>query len=132
MSKFKFRIGDKVRLLHGGEAEEFCGKWVQDMGDEVGKVCTIEWGQESPTSGRRAYDLEENDWIWDEDYLELVETRPENREIPDEPSFEQFLRGIGALDDGKEPDRKINKEDGVEIRLEDILSKVSEITIKFK
>ena len=71
MSKHKFKVGDKVRILDGSKIEFYCGGWVDYMKKYIGKTATIS-SVESYIGFPTGYRLEEYDYKWDERGLELV------------------------------------------------------------
>ena len=69
----KYKPGDKVRLLDGGEIEDFTAGWTNAMNQWAGTVCTIEEKDDHwSADGRNAYSLVECVWTWDERAMELV------------------------------------------------------------
>lgn len=71
MSKAKFKVGDKVRILDGSKIKNYTGGWV--MSDRVGKIGTIRAVNTDYHDGRVSYLLEEFYCRYDERGLELVE-----------------------------------------------------------
>lgn len=75
MSKFKFRKGDKVRILDGSNIENYTGSWttgVCGMEYLVGQVGTV-MASEIRSQGRKGYRLKEYPYTFDERGLKLVE-----------------------------------------------------------
>lgn len=70
MSKPKFKVGDKVRILDGSKIENYCGGWAGSMKDYIGKTATIK-SVESYINYPTGYRLEEYGFKWDERGLEL-------------------------------------------------------------
>ena len=73
MSKPKFKVGDKVRILDGSKIKNYIGGWTGGMKRHIGEIATIKsitkcWGTPD-----YCYCLEEfSYYIWDERGLELV------------------------------------------------------------
>ena len=72
MSKPKFKVGDKVKILDGRHIPNYYGGFVHSMEQEVGKVCSI--SQVISGSKRVAYRLNGMYFSWDERGLELVQS----------------------------------------------------------
>ena len=70
MSKHKFKVGDKVRILDGSKIEKYCGGWACSMKDYIGKTATIK-SVESYINYPTGYRLEEYGFKWDERGLKL-------------------------------------------------------------
>lgn len=70
----KFKIGDKVRILDGSKIANYTGSWSFGMENLIGNVCTVK-DISFDYYGRLAYHLKENEFIWDERGLELVERK---------------------------------------------------------
>ena len=75
MSKPKFKVGDKVKILDGRHIPNYYGGFVHSMEQEVGKVCSI--SQVISGSKRVAYRLNGMYFSWDERGLELVQSHPD-------------------------------------------------------
>ena len=76
--KYKFNVGDKVRVLDGSDIPDYTCGWCGIMPDYVGQVKTIR--KRTQDHGRPCYRLSEcnsiTDYLtWDERGLELVETK---------------------------------------------------------
>lgn len=75
MSKAKFKVGDKVRILDGSKIHDYTGGYGRDMIAHEGEITTVlavrEWDD-----GRTAYNLKGSVFNWDERGLELVTERP--------------------------------------------------------
>lgn len=75
MSKPKYKIGDRVRILDGSEIEGYTGGFPSDMARLVGEIATVRDIEYWP-GGRIAYLLEDvknvGGYSWDERGLELV------------------------------------------------------------
>lgn len=71
MSKAKFKVGDKVRILDGSKIKGYTGGWFSHMTRHVGKITTIESLYLSPGSQNSCL-LEGSPYRWDERGLELV------------------------------------------------------------
>lgn len=74
MSKPKFKIGDRVRILDGSEIDDYTGGFPSDMARLVGKIATVRSVEPCP-GGRIAYLLEGvknvgGYYFWDERGLE--------------------------------------------------------------
>lgn len=69
--KFKFKVGDKVRVLDGKNIKNYTGGW--RMEEHVGDVYTVD-RQIAHFAGRPAYGMEENCFTWDERGLAPAET----------------------------------------------------------
>lgn len=72
MSKPKFKVGDKVRILDGSKIIGYTGGWGHGMKRHIGEIATIKsitkcWGTPD-----YCYRLEEFSYIWDERGLGLV------------------------------------------------------------
>lgn len=73
MSKYKFKVGDKVRILDGSKFEDYCGGWIDDMKRHIGKIATIKsFYSYCNAQKQKGYCLEEFNYGWDERGLELV------------------------------------------------------------
>lgn len=71
MSKPKFKVGDKVRILDGSKIKNYIGGWTGGMKRHIGEIVTIQSVfQHSPICN--SYYLEEHSFTWDERGLELV------------------------------------------------------------
>lgn len=71
MSKPKFKVGDKVRILDGSKIKNYIGGWTGGMKRHIGEIVTIRSVfQHSPICN--SYYLEEHSFSWDERGLELV------------------------------------------------------------
>lgn len=71
MSKPKFKVGDRVRILDGSKIKGYAGGWFSHLARRVGEIATIK--RLSPASfSKNAYHLEEFPYNWDERGLELV------------------------------------------------------------
>lgn len=71
MSRPKFKIGDRVRILDGSKINGYCGGWVDNMNKYISEIVTID--SVSPYMDFPiAYYLEEYPYKWDERGLELV------------------------------------------------------------
>lgn len=75
MSKPKFKVGDKVRILDGSKIHDYTGGYPNQMKAEIGKVATI-ISSKIFSNNRVAYTLEGLSFAWDERGLELVTERP--------------------------------------------------------
>lgn len=75
MSKPKFKVGDKVKILDGSNIRNYTGGFVDDMRNEVGNVYTIETVNDNKYEGSSYY-LKEVMYKWDERGLELVKSVP--------------------------------------------------------
>ena len=72
--KYKYNVGDKVRVLDGSDIPYYTCGWSGRMSDYVGKVGTI--GKRTQTNGHPCYRFSDVDrFTWDERGLELVETK---------------------------------------------------------
>lgn len=71
MSKPKFKVGDKVRILDGSTIKGYTGGWFSHMARRIGEIATIKCLSPYFPSGN-AYYLEEFPYSWDERGLELV------------------------------------------------------------
>ena len=71
MSKPKFKVGDRVRILDGSKIKGYTGGWFNHMARRIGEIATIKCLSSSFSSGN-AYRLEEFPLNWDERGLELV------------------------------------------------------------
>ena len=71
MSKPKFKVGDRVRILDGSKIKGYTGGWFNHMARRIGEIATIKCLSSSFPSGN-AYHLEEFPLNWDERGLELV------------------------------------------------------------
>lgn len=71
MSKPKFKVGDKVRILDGSKIKGYTGGWFSHLARRVGEIATIKCLGPASFS-RNAYHLEEFPYNWDERGLELV------------------------------------------------------------
>ena len=69
--KFKFEVGQKVRILDGSRIDDYTGGWSHDMADDVGKVVTIT-DQIRYRNNHPAYRADETTWLLDERGLEAV------------------------------------------------------------
>lgn len=77
MSKAKFKVGDKVRILDGSKIERFTGGFVNNMKQYIGRVTTIKQIiKKYCCSDRVGYVMNDIPYIWDERGLELVIERP--------------------------------------------------------
>lgn len=75
MTKFKFKEGDRVRILDGSNIKDYTGTWTTGLlGMEylVGKVSTVIASEVRPF-GRKGYKLEGYLFTFDERGLKLVE-----------------------------------------------------------
>ena len=71
MSKPKFKVGDKVRILDGSKIKNYIGGWADGMKRFIGEIVTIKSvTRHSPAPN--SYRLEEHLYTWDERGLELV------------------------------------------------------------
>lgn len=71
MSKPKFKVGDKVRILDGSKIKNYISGWTGGMKRHIGEIVTIQSVfQHSPICN--SYYLEEHSFSWDERGLELV------------------------------------------------------------
>ena len=71
MSKPKFKVGDKVRILDGSKIKSYIGGWVDNMKRHIGEIATIKSLCLSHGS-QNGYCLKEFTYSWDERGLELV------------------------------------------------------------
>lgn len=76
--KYKYNVGDKVRVLDGSDIPDYTCGWCGMMSDYVGRVKTI--GKRTQDHGRPCYRFSDcnsiTDYLtWDERGLELVETK---------------------------------------------------------
>lgn len=73
-----FKVGDKVRILDGSKNKSYYGGWASEMDAFVGKIYIVKGFSE------RGVCLEDNIFVWDPRYLELVERKKmENKIIID-------------------------------------------------
>lgn len=70
MSKPKFKVGDKVRILDGSKIKNYYGGWSTHMKGYVGKIATVRHLYSHYT--QNSYLLEGSIFSWDERGLELV------------------------------------------------------------
>ena len=62
--EFKFKVGQKVRILDGSKISDYeCG-WNSLMSDDIGKIVTI--AKQIDWRSKPAYKVEETDWAYDE------------------------------------------------------------------
>jgi len=71
MSKPKFKVGDKVRILDGSKIKNYACGWADGMERFIGEIATIKSVFQYP-SARNRYRLEEHRYFWDERGLGLV------------------------------------------------------------
>lgn len=74
MTKFKFRKGDKVRILDGSNIENYTGSWTtgpHGLEYLVGEVGTV-MASEIRSQGRKGYRLKGYPFVFDERGLKLV------------------------------------------------------------
>lgn len=71
MSRAKFKVGDKVRILDGSKIVNYTSGWASGMKKYVGDVETISAVDTRP-GARTAYRLGTTGYWWDERGLELV------------------------------------------------------------
>ena len=71
MSKPKFKVGDKVRILDGSTIKGYTGGWNVDMKRYIGEIVTIQSVRQH-SSMPNSYLLEKHQYLWDERGLELV------------------------------------------------------------
>lgn len=71
MSKPKFKVGDKVRILDGSKIKSYIGNWADGMERHIGKIATIK-SVCLLSCTQMGYRLEEFAYCWDERGLELV------------------------------------------------------------
>lgn len=64
MSKFKFKKGDRVKILDGSNIEEYTGVWI-GMDGLVGEIGTV-IASNTYTCGRKGYRLKEYPYTFDE------------------------------------------------------------------
>ena len=95
MSKAKFKVGDKVRILDGSHIKDFTGGYPAPMKKEIGRIATIK-GVTPFSNGRIAYHLYGLGYNWDERCLELV-TEKHNWKVAIIPDGDKT---IGRLYDG--------------------------------
>lgn len=70
MAKFKFKIGDKVRILDGSKIDDYTAGWYPHLAPYIGDVREI--GEQFTRDGRNAYRLKATPFTWDERGLERV------------------------------------------------------------
>ena len=74
---YKFKIGDKVRVLDGSNIPDYTGAWAYGMNKSVGQIGTVT--KRLNHFGKQAYELDltliEVGYTYDERGLELVETK---------------------------------------------------------
>lgn len=84
MSKPKFKIGDKVRVLSNGpQLKDYHGTWVHAMNRDIGKEYIVERIFDPNTTVESigpfyGYDLKGTCWTFDERNLELVKEKEGN------------------------------------------------------
>ena len=61
---FKYKVGDRVRILDGSNIEDYTAKWAFGMVDYIGKIATIE--NAFTHKGKNAYHLCHYAYVWDE------------------------------------------------------------------
>ena len=71
MSKPKFKVGDKVRILDGSKIKNYIGGWTDGMKRFIGEIVTIQ-SVFQRSSMPNSYHLVEKSFSWDERGLELV------------------------------------------------------------
>lgn len=76
MSKAKFKVGDKVRILDGSNIDRFTGGYYFYMQNYTGNIVTITKVKDCYGVNKYGYDVKENTFTWDERGLELVTERP--------------------------------------------------------
>lgn len=77
MSKPKFKVGDKVKILDGSKINSYYSGWNKiKMPSAVGKTAKIARVLRPNSMGVIGYRLEENPFEWDERGLALVRERP--------------------------------------------------------
>lgn len=69
--EFKFKVGQKVRVLNGENINNYVGGWNSHMNCLVGSVVTIERCLES-VRHLPAYEVKENSWTFDERGLKAL------------------------------------------------------------
>ena len=73
MSKAKFKVGDKVKILDGTGISDYTGGWNRlDMTAFVGQVAEVRGVREFKTTGNVGYSLKGNRYLWDERGLQPV------------------------------------------------------------
>lgn len=75
MSKAKFKVGDKVRILDGSKIKNYTGGYPANMKQYTGRIVTIKCSTDFG-GGRRGYNVNEVTYTWDERGLELVYAKP--------------------------------------------------------
>ena len=69
--KFKFNVGQKVRILDGSKISDYECSWNPRMSSDVGRIVTII--RQLDDRSKPAYRVEETDWSYDERGLKAVE-----------------------------------------------------------
>lgn len=64
MSKPKFNVGDKVRILDGSKIKDYTGGW--RMSEHIGEIHTIKSVHANYDNGRIGYHLSDNPCVYDE------------------------------------------------------------------
>lgn len=75
MTKYKYKLGDRVRILDGSNIKDYTGTWATGEGGMdrfVGKVGTVV--SEIMLRGRKGYKIEGYPFTFDERGLELVDS----------------------------------------------------------
>lgn len=76
MRTAKFKKGDKVKLLYGGNIPNYSGLWMPSMNDYVGNETTIRAVQYDRYTNSFRYMVEDNLYMWDERSIESLEPKP--------------------------------------------------------
>lgn len=65
MSKPKFKVGDKVRILDGSKIKNYIGGWADGMERFIGEIVTIQ-SVFQRSSMSNSYHIKEHLYTWDE------------------------------------------------------------------
>lgn len=76
MREPKFKIGDKVKLLYGGDLANYSGLWMLTMNDYVDTEATILHVQYDRYTNTFRYMVDTNLYMWDERSIESLEPKP--------------------------------------------------------
>lgn len=80
MTKSKFKVGDKVKILDGSEIENYIHNWAPGMNNYIGAIKTITGIHFCKSCNGYIYDLENSFYDFDERGLELIEGEPDTIE----------------------------------------------------
>lgn len=80
--KFKFNVGDKVRVLDGSKIQDYTGGWVDgNMSEYIGHEYRIESRKINSLTGYPCYDLVDDWHTWDERGLEPADLKRKKEKI---------------------------------------------------